>query len=286
MTNRLRPLLARYAAQLAAAGIEQAEAELEWIFEHVLGVDRLRLYLEGDDLLTDAAAAQADAIVQRRLTRHPLQFILGEAWFYGRKFSVSEAVMAPTPETELLVETAVRSVGSRGLAAPRVLDVGVGSGVIAVTLALELPACRVTAVDISAEALAVAQQNAAAHGVRDRVDLRVSDFFSAVAADERFDLIVSNPPYIAEPDYAGLAPEVRADPKIAMTAGPEGLDAIRVLVQEAPAHLVPGGRLMFEIGHDQADKVAALTARDPRYRTFVLLRDLNDRDRVIILGGD
>lgn len=286
MTGRLRPLFARYVEQLSAVGIGQAEAEVEWILEHVLGIDRLKLYLEGDALLTDEAVARAGAIVKRRLTRHPLQFILNEAWFYGRKFYVNEAVMAPTPETELLVESGIRFALSRELEQPRILDLGVGSGVISVTLALELSESRVVALDVSPEAIAVARRNAEVHGISERIEFRESDYFTAVAERERFDLIISNPPYIAEPDYVDLEPEVLADPKIAMTSGPEGLDAIRIIIREAPKFLTPGGRIMFEIGQDQAEKIAAITSNDSRYSSFVLLQDLNDRDRVVILGCD
>ncbi len=282
----LRQLFGRYVEQLTAAGIEQAEAEVEWVLCHVLGVDRLRLYLDGDTLLTEEALLRADEIIRRRVTRYPLQFILQESWFYGRKFFVTEAVMAPTPETEMLVESGLRFLSGRELAAPKILDVGVGSGVISVSLAKENSSCRVVALDISAEALAVARRNAVDHEVADRVEFRESDFFAAVADGERFDLIISNPPYIAEPDYGGLDPEVRADPKIAMTSGPDGLDAIRVILREAPEHLNPGGRIMFEIGHDQAETIMTSTGSDSRYTSFVLLQDLNDRDRVIILGCD
>lgn len=282
----LRQLFGRFVEQLTAAGIEQAEAEVEWILCHVLGADRLKLYLDGDALLTEKALARADEIIRRRVTRYPLQFILQESWFYGRKFFVTEAVMAPTPETEMLVESGLRFLGERKLPEPNILDVGVGSGVISVSLAKENASCRVVALDISAEALAVAKRNAVDHAVADRIEFRESDYFGAVPDNERFDLIISNPPYIAEPDYGGLDPEVKADPKIAMTSGPEGLDAIQVILREAPHHLNPGGRIMFEIGHDQAEKIMTITGSDSRYSSFVLLQDMNDRDRVIILGCD
>ena len=194
--------------------------------------------------------------------------------------------MAPTPETELLVESGLHFIANRKLAEPRILDMGVGSGVISVTLADEVRGCRVVALDISADAIAVARRNAIDHEVTDRIEFRESDFFAAVQDDERFDLIISNPPYIAEPDYSGLAPEVKADPKVAMTSGPEGLDAIRVMLREGPRFLSPGGRIMFEIGHNQAETIMAETGSDSRYTSFVLLQDLNDRDRVIILGCD
>jgi release factor glutamine methyltransferase len=272
------------AAILEKAGIESAAAEIEWILCHVLKVDRLHLYLYGATLLNDENQSLVDEIVARRITRYPLQYILEESWFYGRKFFVSPAVMVPTPETELLCEHAIKFLSIQSLPAPRILDVGVGSGVIAVTMAIEVPTAQIVALDISPDALAVARRNANDLCRCFRLEFRQSDFFSALRPGERFDLILSNPPYIAEPDYAGLQPEVLADPKIAMTAGDEGLDAIRKILERAPEFLSPGGKIMFEIGYGQADKVARLTERDPRYQSIDILRDLNDIDRIIMLS--
>ena len=270
--------------QLEQAGIDQAEAEIELILCHLLGVGRLKLYLDGAGMLTDDLIQRADEIVERRTTRYPLQYILEEAWFYGRSFYVSPAVMVPTPETELLVETAVNFCRRQELRCPRILDLGVGSGVISVTLANELDSCRIVALDLSPEAIEVARRNAETLGGADRIEFRESDYFAAVAEGEQFDLILSNPPYIAESDYAGLPPEVLADPKLALTSGADGLDAARVILRDAPNMLAPGGRVMFEIGFHQAANIANATAGDPRYQTIVILKDLNDIDRVVILS--
>ncbi|RME30702.1 MAG: peptide chain release factor N(5)-glutamine methyltransferase [Candidatus Zixiibacteriota bacterium] len=284
ISTRVPAFIAEQAKRLKAVGISSASAEVEWILCHVLEVSRLDLYLHGAKLLNPERRQQIEAIIRRRLTREPLQFILGEAFFYGRRFIVTPAVMAPTPETEGLVERALGFVRTAGIPSPAILDVGVGSGVIALTMACELPSARVVAVDISPAALEVAQQNAALLSVNERVDLRVSDFFSAVCEDEQFDLILSNPPYIAEPDYDSLDPEIHADPKIALTAGKDGLDCIKVIVREAPRFLRAGGRIMFEIGYGQADKVAALVEADKRYVSLDIIKDLNDIDRIVILG--
>ncbi len=284
MNNTLPQLIGKYSVMLDHAGIDQSLAEVELILCHLLNVDRLHLYLDSEKLITEQHIARLDEIIAKRCTRYPLQFILGEAWFYGRRFIVTPAVMAPTPETELLCETALKIIGNKKLSSPRILDIGVGSGVISVTLAKELPDCKVVAVDISTEALDVARQNVLAYTCADKIELRQSDFFSAVKPDEQFDIIISNPPYIAEPDYDTLPPEVLADPKIAMTAGTDGLDAIRVIVQEAPNYLAPNGRIMFEIGCEQAEQVAKLTETDNRYSSIDILKDLNDRDRIIVLA--
>ena len=140
------------------------------------------------------------------------------------------------------------------------------------------------ALDISTSALEITRHNAEVHGVMSKVEVRESDLFSALKPGDRFELIVSNPPYIAEPDYEGLDPEVKADPRIAMLAGPDGLDIIRRIIAEAPQWLAENGRIMFEIGCGQAEPVAEIVEKDGRYREFSILRDLNDRDRIIILA--
>ena len=206
MTGSLAPFIAQKAKVLEAAGVVSAEAEIELILCHLLDCTRLELYLHGAERLTSDVLHSFDEILVRRASRYPLQYILGESWFYGRKFRVTEAVMVPTPETELLCEAAISFAQRRKLAAQRILDIGVGSGVISVTLASELPGAMVVSLDISPDALTVARENAQRMGVAGRIEFRRSDFFSAVGPDEQFDLIVSNPPYIAEKDYAGLMP--------------------------------------------------------------------------------
>lgn len=269
---------------LEDAGIECARAEMEWILCHVLELDRLGLHMHGAEMLNKEAQERVEEIIARRVERYPLQFILEEAWFYGRKFFVNSSVMAPTPETETLCEAAIRFVQGRHIERPRILDVGTGSGVIAVTLASELKDCSVVALDISNEALEVAKRNARDLDVDDSIGFHESDFFDALPDDARFDLILSNPPYITDGDYPTLQKEVLEDPKIAMLGGPDGLDAIRAIVRGAPDRLAPGGRIMFEIGFGQVDGVAALTENDERYTTFSYIKDLAGVDRIIILG--
>ncbi len=284
VTETLAAYIARKAEILKRAGIDQAKAEIELMLCHLLKVDRLHLYLEGQERLTDEVKDQLEALIGRRVTRYPLQYILGEAWFYGRAFLVTPDVMVPTPETELLCETAIGFVQEKKIASPRILDIGTGSGVIAITLAKELPGADILAVDISAQALNVAKKNAERLGAENRIRFRQSDFFSGVTPTERFDLIVSNPPYISESEYETLPPEVLADPPTALLAGEDGLDAIRHILSHAPDYLAPGGRLMFEIGYRQAEKAAEMTESDERYQSIVIMKDLNDIDRIVILG--
>jgi release factor glutamine methyltransferase len=268
---------------LIDAGIEAGRVEIVIILCHLLDCERLQLFLHAEVLVTPEIETKCKEIVQRRAMRYPLQYILEAMWFYGRTFFVSPAVMIPTPETELLCETAIAFIKKEQMKSPKILDIGTGSGVIAVTMTAEVPDANTIALDISDDALAVAKRNAKTLAVNSRIEFRQSDLFAAIKKDERFDLILSNPPYIAEPMYAGLPPEVLADPKISLTSGPEGMDIIKKIVQDAPNYLAPGGLLAFEIGYDQADKVANLTDTDDRYTSISILRDLNDIDRVVLL---
>lgn len=288
MSKSLAAFIAEHAPTLEAAGIGQAKAEIELILCHLLNVGRLELVLYGTERLDDNLLSRFNDILRKRATRYPLQYILGECWFYGRKFAISPAVMVPTPETELLCDAAVGFARTNGCKQVRALDLGVGSGVVAVTMALELKQIGIepslVALDISRDAIAVASANAESLGAADMIEFRQSNFFSALRADERFDLILSNPPYIAERDYAGLPTEVLADPKIALTSGVEGLDAVRRILREVPKYLADGGRIMFEIGYDQSEKVMQLTAEDARFESVTVLKDLADFDRVVIVA--
>ncbi len=279
----LNQFLVEQGQLLIDVGIEGGRVEVVIILCHLLDCERLQLFLHAEVLVTPEIEAKCKEIVQRRATRYPLQYILEAMWFYDRTFFVSPAVMIPTPETELLCETAITFIKKEQMKAPKILDIGTGSGVIAVTMTAEVPDANTTALDISEDALTVARRNAKTLGVENRIEFRQSDLFVALKKDERFDLILSNPPYIAEPMYSGLPPEVLADPKISLTSGPEGMDIIKQIVRDAPNYLAPGGLLAFEIGYDQADKVAALTATDERYTSISILRDLNDIDRVVLL---
>jgi len=276
-------LIAQNAAILKKAGIDTSETEIEMMLCHLLDLNRLNLFLHGDQLIDKEVTDKIDKMVARRATRYPLQFILNEYWFLGRKFYVDEAVMVPAPETELLCEGALTYLRSNGTRTPKILDVGTGSGVIAITLACEFSGCQLVAVDISQDALKVAGKNARSYNVADFIEFRESDLLDNVRETEKFDLIVSNPPYVTEAEYKTLAPEVHADPKIAITSGEDGLDAIRVILKRAPNYLKTGGRIMFEIGYDQAERITKITEKDDRYRSIAVLKDLNNFDRIVIL---
>ncbi|KAB2312582.1 peptide chain release factor N(5)-glutamine methyltransferase [Betaproteobacteria bacterium SCN2] len=242
-------ILRRDLATLSAAlSLEPAGARLEIrvLLGHALGVNRAWLIAHEHDELPAAPLEKYQALLARRLAGEPVAYLLGEKEFFGRSFHVTPAVLVPRPETELLVELALEKLPPAG----RALDLGTGSGCIAITLALERPDCGILAVEQSAEALSVAKQNAVRLGAR--LGFYPGSWFQALPADtEKFDLIVSNPPYVAEGDshLAALAQE----PAEALASGADGMDDIRLIVQGAPAWLKPGGWLLFEHGWDHGE---------------------------------
>ncbi|MET0645557.1 MAG: peptide chain release factor N(5)-glutamine methyltransferase [Pyrinomonadaceae bacterium] len=270
---------------LRVAGLGEPGREAGTLLAHSLGRDRAFLITHADETLTGAQLAGFRAHVGRRAAGEPFQYIAGRQEFYGLEFEVGPDVLIPRPETELLVEKALGLLeGSR---APLLCDVGTGSGCIAVTLLHERVDARGLALDLSPAALAVAARNAARHGVAERLRLLVSDCFDALRDDDnrevRFDLVVSNPPYIAESDLAGLQKEVRDhEPRAALTPGGDGLSVIRRLLTEAPEFLKPGGHVLVEIGFEQHEQVSALI--DPRVWTLLDIHlDLQGIPRTVAL---
>ena len=236
------------AEALAAALTKLPASEARLLLGKVLERPAAWLIAHGDAVLDEDALIAFASLVARRAGGEPAAYLLGQREFYGRDFMVSPAVLIPRPETELLIDVALATEVGDG-DAPRLLDLGTGSGCIAVTLALEMPQARVTAVDASAAALDVARINADRHGAA--VSLRQSDWFDALE-DECFDLIIANPPYIAASDPHLASGDLRHEPPEALSSGADGLDSIRCIIAQAPAHLYPGGQLWLEHGYDQA----------------------------------
>lgn len=266
--------LARATERLEAAGVVGAGHDARILLAEALGIERMRLSLEPDRALTGAEKAMFDVLVARRLSREPVSRIVGRRLFWDRAFRITADVLDPRPETEILIAVALE-----GPAPARLLDLGTGSGIIAITLLAEWPDATAVATDLSPAALAVARANAEAHGVADRISLVESDWFAAV--EGRFDLIVSNPPYIAARELALLSPEVLDhDPAMALTPGGDGFAAYRTITDGAGAHLTPGGRLVVEIGARQGNKVAALFKRAGFEKVHVR-PDFDRRDRVV-----
>ncbi|MGH9480627.1 MAG: peptide chain release factor N(5)-glutamine methyltransferase [Terriglobales bacterium] len=249
----LRHHLARAAAALERARIPQPRLAAEVLLAHLLQRDRAYLYAHPEDELPAPLADRLTALAARRAAGAPLQYLTGVQEFYGRAFAVSPAVLIPRPETELLVEAALARMPAQS--SLRVLDVGTGSGCIAVTLALERPAAQLLATDLSPAALAVAAANARRLGAQ--VEFMESDLLAGVSG--RFDLIVSNPPYVSEAEFATLQPEVRDhEPRLALVAGPRGTEHYARLISRAHASMRPGGWLLLELGYASAHAVRAL----------------------------
>lgn len=240
---------------LAEKGVENARREAEWLLCEATGLDRVGLYLNFEKPLNDGELSAYRGLVARRGKREPLQHILGSQEFDGLTFAVSPAVLIPRHDTETLLEQALLQAPH----ARNILDIGTGSGCIAIALAKRLPAARVTAVDLSPEALAVARHNAEQHAAQ--VEFLQGSFFEPLT-NRRFELIVSNPPYITTADLQTLQPEVRDyEPSLALDGGADGLAAYRVIVSQAAEHLKPNGWLLLEVGAGQAADVGALLAQ-------------------------
>ncbi|RMA41885.1 peptide chain release factor N(5)-glutamine methyltransferase [Rhodophyticola porphyridii] len=259
--------------RLRAAGLDGADRDARWLMAGALGVPPDRVILRLQDPLSDPAACSFETAIARRLDREPVSHILGGRWFYGRWFRVTRDVLDPRPETETLVDLALNAPFST------VLDLGTGTGCILLSLLAERPGATGLGTDISPEALAVAERNATGLGLSDRLDLRLSDWTADVTG--RFDLIVSNPPYISAAEMADLAPDVRDhEPHLALTDGGDGLAAYRAITAGAPHHLARGGRLLVEIGWTQGPAVSALF-RAAGLEEIAVHSDMDGRPRVV-----
>lgn len=272
---------------LARKGVESPRLQSELLLAHVLQVPRLKLYLDFGRGLTEPQVETVRDLVKRRGNREPLQYILGSTSFCGLEIAVSPDVLIPRPETEVLAERGWGFLQARvaaGFGAPTALDLGTGSGCLAIALATHCPQAAVVATDLSEPALAVARRNAAAHRVTERIQFRCGDGFGPVPAVSRLDLIIANPPYIASGEIASLPPEVREhEPRMALDGGPDGLTVLRRLACEGPAYLAADGRLMTELADGQAAAARAVFA-EQGWRVEAVLPDDAGCPRILIAG--
>ncbi len=259
-------------------GIESPRLDAEVLLSHILGRERIYLYVHFDEPLEPAELARYRDAIKQRVQRVPVAYIIGEKEFMGLTFKVTEDTLVPRPDTEILVQAAVERLRARG-EAPRFADIGTGSGAICLSVLHFLPKAQADTVDISPAARAIAEENAAALEVADRVTFHTGDLLAPLAGS--YDAILSNPPYIPDDDIAALAPEVRLkEPHTALAGGKDGLDFYRRLTADAPALLKDGGFLALEVGIHQAAPVAALAV--PSFSRTEILKDYAGIERVVI----
>ena len=270
---------------LEQAGIETAEQEALWLMAHVLHLSTHHVVIDRDRRLSSSELLAARGLITRRVGREPLQYILGTQEFCGLEFTVNPAVLIPRPETELLVEYVAQRIAADRQAT--IADVCTGSGCIAVAIARLRLRARVIATDLSSPSLVVARQNALRHGVDDRITWLEGDLLGPLAEHElegQVDVIVSNPPYIPELDWATLQPEVRLfEPRGALVAGPQGTELHERLLREADRYLSPGGAVIMEIGAGQARAMRLIVEQLPGYRFHRLVYDEAGLERVVIV---
>ena len=260
--------------------VESPRLQAELLLAHVLQLPRLKLYLNFERTLTETEVEVLRKLVKRRGDREPLQHILGSTSFCGLEMEVNGSVLIPRPETELLAERAWNFLSP--LTSPAVLDLGTGTGCLAITLAVKNPQAAVHALDISNAALEVARLNAARHQVAERIQFHASDGFAALPPEVCFDLVVSNPPYIPSAEIEKLEPEVRDyDPKLALDGGPDGLVFYRRLAVEAPPFLTAGGVIMLEFGDGQEPALRDIFASE-KWIVDEVVPDYSARPRILI----
>jgi len=263
---------------LRQASIAEPEREVNLLLRHSLKRDAAFIYAHPEYRLDAVESILFKAVLKRRVAGEPFQYISGVQEFYGHEFKVTPDVLIPRPETEILVEAAIKELDHKADA--KFCEIGVGSGCIAISILKAVPSAVAVAVDISKAAIDVARMNADSHDVLDRLSLKESDVFSNVSEFE-FDLIVSNPPYVTLPDIETLQKEVREfEPRTALVGGQDGLDIIRTLVSEAPKYLRPKGMLLIEIGWDQSDRVREMF-ENRTWHDLMLLDDLQGIPRIV-----
>jgi len=276
----IKSILAWTTDYLAKKGVENPRADAQILLGHVLGYDKTYLAVNFAEQPSEADRGRFKELVQRRVAGWPVAYLVGRRGFYTLDFEVTPAVLIPRPDTETLVLEALTRL--KPITQPAVLDLGTGSGCIAVTIAHEKKDARVTAVDVSPDALDVARRNAARNGVADRVTFLHGDLFAPLPAGATFDLVASNPPYIAHNEFATLQPDVRDhEPRGALDGGADGLAFYRRTAAGVGPFLKPGGRLLLEIGSTQEADVRGILAGQPELEVGPTLKDLAGHPRVV-----
>jgi len=277
---RVIDLITTASQHLSEKGFDNARLEVDLLLGSILGRSRIELYMDFDRPLTEDELEAFRALYRRRLAHEPLQYVIGSTGFRDVEIKTDPRVFIPRPETELLVQTAVDFL--QGKAEPLIADLGTGTGIIAVSIVYEVPGAHAVAVDISEEALLLAEQNARKAGVADSITLVQADMLDGLADRGPFDAVISNPPYIRTDDIRTLQPEVRDhEPLEALDGGPDGLAYLTVIADGVHRHIKPGGLLAMECEGDQADMVAENLENQSRYSSVVILTDLAGRKRIV-----
>ena len=282
-TWKLLEILDQTSSFFLSKGLENPRLQAEILLAAVLEMGRLDLYLHFERTLRDSEVGCYRQFVKQRLDGAPVQYITGKAAFRHLELQVNEAVLIPRPETEVLVDVALRQLASRD--SPKVLDMGCGSGAVGISLAFEYPSAQVLAVDISVGALHVARLNADQNQVGERLWTVAGDLFAGLTTNTfaSFDLIVSNPPYVASSEMPALPSEVREfEPRLALDGGADGLDFYRRLADEAPQFLAPQGSLVLEVGDDQSQRVMDILGSAGRLQNIHCFDDLTETPRVVV----
>jgi release factor glutamine methyltransferase len=264
---------------LGKKNVESPRLQIELLLAHLLKMQRMNLYLNFERVLTPAEIDSLREFVKRRGQREPLQHIVGSTSFCGFEIAVSRHALVPRPETELLAEEGWKFLGENKTAA---LDFGTGTGCIAIAVAAKCPSAKIIGTDISTDTLALAEQNAIANKVAERIEFLQGDGFAAIAADSKFDLIISNPPYIPKAEIETLQPEVRDfDPRAALDGGADGLDFYRRISAEAKSFLKPDGKIILEFGDGQADAIKKIFEGE-KWIVEAVKEDYSQRARILI----
>ena len=283
-TRRLLGWITEY---VGSKSIDSPRLVAEMLLAHVIGCERMRLYMEVDRPASPLELTTLRALVARAAKHEPVQYLVGHAWFFGREFQIDKRVLIPRPCTETLVQHVLQHRrAAPGHANPIIADIGTGSGCIAISLAIHIANANVIATDESPDAIDLARVNAQRHGVEDRIEFRLGrDLQPLTSGSSRgeFDIICSNPPYISDAEWAEVEPNVRDfEPSAALRGGADGLDLIRVLIAEAGQLLRPGGQLVMEIAHSQREAVLELVASADLLTNPIVLKDHEDFWRVLI----
>jgi len=276
----VRRILDWTTGHLKTHGSDSPRLDAEILLAHARQCRRIDLYTGFDSPLTDSEREKMRDLVRRRAKAEPVAHLVGYREFFSLRFRVTADVLVPRPDTETLLVELLNAIDQQPT--PQVLEIGPGSGCVCIAAAVNAPTSQWTAIEISPPALAIARENAATHKVAERIEFLEGDLFAPLSAARQFDAIVSNPPYIGDEEMPGLDPDVRLhEPALALRGGKEGLDVIRRLITEAPAHLKPGGWLLLEIGESQGPAVSELVERSSQYSEHRLVRDLAGHDRVL-----